>query len=906
MKSDRRIRLLTAVLMLAGSAGAGIGAAPTAFGAAGVPARGGAPQNPWVLSASAYRNADFTRMPFVGNGYLAQRLPAVGEGYQGNMGPSGYQLDQIPKQRTTTAIVAGIYNKGLSPSVPGAEYIASLPTWSTMNLGVGGQTLDAATDAARITRYRQTVDLRHGLVATSLRWTPRPGLATAVTFQVLANRERMHLGEVRVTITPSWTGRLTLAALLDGAGAQGIKATSRSADTHAHTASVELETPGAHDVVVETQRLVASAGVGVRAGRADLPSGDAATAGEDWTIPVRSGHTYVVTKYVGIATSNDTADPAGLAADTVESASAAGWDRLLARHEAAWAALWAPNVRVAAPALQAATNMSYYTLYSSIRAGLAWSIPPAGLTSQDYNGDIFWDADTWMFPTLLALHPELAESIVMFRFDTLRQAEANAKANGRQGAIWAWDNGPDEVCGDVGHPMCVGYEDHLENDIALAQWQYYEATGDKDWLRRYGYPVLRGIAEFWASRVTQGVDGEYHIDGVTGPDEYTEGVSDESATNAGAVVALRDATAAAGVIGAKPDPAWALIAGKIVVLTSPDGSHPEYAGYTDGTVKQADTILMTYPFGYVTDQAAASADLDRYMPVTDPGGPAMTASVESIVAAQLHKPGCLDYTLFQDSYLPYLVGPFDQFSETQGAPPLSGYGTGPAFDFATGAGGFLQTYVYGFAGLRWNADTLQLAPTLPPQLEPGITISGLHYQGRTVTIAVGATRTVVTLTAGAAVKLSTPQGTRLLTPRAPVVLPTERPDLTPTGDLARCQKVGASSAQPEDQPAAAVDGDPVTRWIAAGPASTFTVEPAVPAVVRHAHITWGATRPTAYTVAVESRDGAWHQVAAGAVPAAGPGLCVTWPPSRAAAVRFTFSGTAPASITDLTLGATAQ
>jgi trehalose/maltose hydrolase-like predicted phosphorylase len=857
--------------------------------------------DPWVLSSSTYDNGDFTRMPFVGNGYLGQRLPAIGEGYQGDMGPSGYQLDQIPKQRMTSALVAGVYNKGLTSSVPAMEYIASLPTWSTMTLGVAGQTLTPTTAASQVTGYQQSVDLRRGLVTTSLTWTPAQGMATSVSFEVLANRANMHLGQVRMTVTPNWTGTLSLSALLDGGSTQGINPISRAVDTAADTATVLLRTPGANTTVAETQKLVVDRGVTVSGRGTETPADNTATAGEDWSIPVTAGASYVVTKYVGISTSNDAGDPATVAANTVTSAAHTGWAPLLAQHVSSWAGLWAPNVTVAGDnALLAATNMSYYTLYSSVRAGLAWSIPPAGLTSQDYNGDIFWDADTWMFPTLLALHPELARSIVQFRADTIGQAEADAAANGYRGAIWAWDNGPDGACGDLGHPMCVGYEDHLESDIALAQWQYYEATGDTAWLRSDGYPVLRDVAEFWASRATLGSDGKYHINGVTGPDEYTAGVNDESATNAGAVIALRDATAAARVIGAAPDPGWTSIADLIAVPVDQDGSHPEYAGYTGETVKQADTVLMTYPFQYVTDPASVSADLNRYMPVTDPNGPAMTNSVESIIAAQAQQPGCLDYTLFQNSYQPYLNGPYDQFSETQGAPALSGGGTGPAFDFATGAGGFLQTYVYGFAGLRWNPTTLVLAPTLPPQLAGGVTITGLHYQGRTLTVAVGATNTTVTLNSGPAVALTTPNGSRQLTTGRPVTVPTARPDRDPTDDLARCQAVTTSSAASANPPSAAVDGNPVTNWAATDTTSTYQVTLAHPDTTSNAHISWGRTRPAGYTASVLTPSRNWQQVGSGTVPAVGD-LDIAWPAVTATAVRFAFSGGNPASITRLTV-----
>jgi hypothetical protein len=129
-----------------------------------------------------------------------------------------------------------------------------------------------------------------------------------------------------------------------------------------------------------------------------------------------------------------------VARNTVDDAVAIGWQRLLDAHTTQWAALWRRRVTVAGqPSVQNAVNSSFYLLYSSLRAGVNFSIPPAGLSSDNYAGLIFWDADTWMFPTLLALHPELARSIVMFRYDTIGAAEANARRPG----------------------PCANHEDHL-------------------------------------------------------------------------------------------------------------------------------------------------------------------------------------------------------------------------------------------------------------------------------------------------------------------------------------------------------------------------------------------------------------------------------------------------------------
>lgn len=875
---------VTAALTMTGALSAPTSQAQSATSAAAV--------DPWVPVSTAYAPDDYTQEPLVGNGYLAQRLPAVGAGFEGS-GALGQADWPLYNDRSTTAMVAGVYaTSGAS------DYISTLPTWSALSFGEDGQVLDPSVPADQISHYRQALDMSVGTVVTSFVWTPETGRSALVTYTVLANRDVMHLGQVQASITPLWTGNLSVTSLLDGAGAQRITATGRSVDTSSDTSTVELSTPGRNTAVAETARLIAGPGVRVSQRTAVEPVDDTAGAGEQWTVPVRSGSTYTFTKYVGISTSNDPGDPSAVAQTVVEQAAATGWHKLVSLSDRDWAALWAAQVTAQGqPSLQEAVVSAYYLLYASLRAGEDYSIPPSGLSSDNYGGEIFWDADTWMFPSLLALHPELAKSIVMFRYDTIAAAEANAASSGYRGGSWAWDNGPTGTCG--GLAGCSHYEDHLQSDIALAQWQYFEATGDTTWLRTYGFPVIKDIAEFWTSRVTAGSDGKYHIDDVTGPDEYTSGVDDESATNAGAIIALQDAVAAAKALHIAPDPSWSDVASNIYIATSPDGTHPEYAGYTGQSTKQADTVLMTYPFGYVTDNAVAAADLDRYIPVTDPGGPAMTASVEAVIAAQTQQPGCLDYTLFQDSYQPFVRGSYDQFNETQYLTPSGGQ-SNPAFDFATGAGGFLQTFTYGFAGVRWNPGALTLDPTLPPQLPGGIDITGLHYQGRTVNLHIGPGTTTVTLASGRPVTLSTPSGTRTLARGHTVTLRTARPDQSPTDNLARCQDASATSSGAVDQPAAAVDGSTATTWTATGTSSSYTVMLARSAETAHAGIVWGPTRPASYTVEVQTASGTWRQVADGSVPPTG-NLDATWTPVVGRAVRLGFAGGGDASIAELSV-----
>jgi trehalose/maltose hydrolase-like predicted phosphorylase len=53
-----------------------------------------------------------------------------------------------------------------------------------------------------------------------------------------------------------------------------------------------------------------------------------------------------------------------------------------------------------------------------------------GLSGLGYNGHVFWDADTWMFPALLLLHPELAKSMIDYRYNHLAEAKKNAFEHG--------------------------------------------------------------------------------------------------------------------------------------------------------------------------------------------------------------------------------------------------------------------------------------------------------------------------------------------------------------------------------------------------------------------------------------------------------------------------------------------
>jgi trehalose/maltose hydrolase-like predicted phosphorylase len=520
---------------------------------------------------------------------------------------------------------------------------------------------------------------------------------------------------------------------------------------------------------------------------------------------------------------------------------------------------------------------------------------------------IFWDSDVWMYPAMLATHPEIARAAVDYRFNTLKAAEHDAVANGYQGAFYPWTAGDDGFTGSDCYGTTTDTNDkitadpnfscsqelHLQADIAMSQWEYYEATGDKTWLQQHGWPVLQALAQFWVSKATPDPKGGYDITPIQPPDEYHTGVTNSAYTNAAAATALNDAIKAAGVLGQTPPAAWATVA-KGVTQTMPFNSslniYGEYAGYNGEQIKQADTVMLTYPLDFSMPSGVGLNDLNYYAPRTDLQGPAMTDAIHSIDASTLNAAGCSAYTYMLRSYEPFLRAPYDQFAETR---------TGPntGFNFLTGVGGFLQVFEYGFSGLRFTSTAVQLDPSLPPQL-PGITLNGLEWQGRVFTVAIGLQNTTVSLTSGPAMPIQTPGGAMTVAPGKPVTIPTRRPDQLSTNDLARCQPITASSWVPGNEPVAADDGSTATPWIPTSAQATLTVKLAKRANIKTVTVTRGSTASFSYNVETSTDGSTWTTV--GTAPASSTGTdTITFSPTQAQYVRLDFPGGTNAAVPDI-------
>jgi trehalose/maltose hydrolase-like predicted phosphorylase len=392
------------------------------------------------------------------------------------------------------------------------------------------------------------------------------------------------------------------------------------------------------------------------------------------------------------------------------------------------------------PEAQQVTHANLFYLLSSTYPGSTDSIPPMGLSSNIYGGHIFWDAEVWMMPALIVQHPDYAKPIIDYRFKLLGQAKKNAKMHGFAGAEYPWESA------DTGAEMApaeFAQERHITADVGWAAWQYYLWTGDKAYLAKEGWPVLSATAAYWVSRVSKGTGGKYHILKVLSPDETADVVNDDAYTNGVAQANLRAAVSAAKMLGQMPDPRWNTIADNLYFPADKSRGIPaENDAPMTGrfSAKQADTLLLIYPLDKPFDPQTAGKMLDFYSAHTIKNGPAMTASMQAIVAAKLGR-GQESLDQFHDSYRPFERGPWDAFSEKR---------TSSRVYFCTGMGGCLQSVLYGFAGLQVaeagekapgtkiasdGGITLYADPHLPPGWG-GLTVKGVAFHGKRYTVAV--------------------------------------------------------------------------------------------------------------------------------------------------------------------------
>ncbi len=651
--------------------------------------------------------------PFVGNGRIGVVIPALGIG-------------------ASYSYKAGLYEHG-----PGdVPRIVAIPAWNAVQIFDGQRWIgEGPAPVSAVRGYRQVLDMRTGTARTGYDWVSA-GRRTSVRVETFVSRADPHLTSIKLDLTPHQTGRLRVRFALAGWPAPRRLALAKIERADPAWKPADIWYPGR--MLVRSRESVREPH-GARLTLTSAPVGRttvlAEAAGVRWPMDLRTpvvhtvaggdsalveiafdasaGHTYSFSQVTSIVSSDEAPRPLEQASREVERARSRGFDRLAADNARAWLSRWETDIEIEGnPELQRVVRSMLFYLLSSADSGTRLGIPPMGLSSGGYYGHIFWDSDTWMFPSLLLTHPDIAHSLVAFRGRTLPAARENARKNGFRGAMYPWE--ADERGVETTPHFAVQNarsEIHVNGDVALAQWQYYQATGDSSWLASNGFPVIRETADFWVSRSTcDDSDERCHIENVVSVAEGLIGVTDDAYTNAVARKNLEIATAASKRIGKPADPRWALLASKLhLPYDSSSQFFRTYQGAPDSTLGWV-TPLLAYPLAVPMSPRAKRAQLEQAFANLMKEGPGamMGSTILAVGAAELNDRAMMD-SLLPYSYQKHMKGPFLMLSETP---------TNNAVNFVTGAGGFLQQVMFGWTGLRLGERGLE--PAFPPLLPSSV------------------------------------------------------------------------------------------------------------------------------------------------------------------------------------------
>ncbi|WP_308287555.1 glycoside hydrolase family 65 protein [Cryobacterium sp. 1639] len=516
--------------------------------------------DPWVVRFDGFDPAT--------EGYR-EALCTLGNGYWGTRGAA-------PEARTDAVhypgtYLAGVYNP-LSTEVhmgddePTAhvrddEHMVNAPNWLSLWFRTGGGSSSVGDfsapdtgwfhpESADLLDYSQELDLRRGLLTRVIRFRDARGHITRVHSRRFVSQSAPHVAVLETTfVAEDWSGPLTVRSAIDGRVANRNVAADRVlAHLHLMPRTTAELTRDSVLLEVETTRSGIHIAMAARTrayedGALLEPTRRFLTDGSRWVahevdLTLQQGVPLRVEKVVVVSTSRDRAVVSPSMAVATWLGRVPEPAELLAAHEREWQILWdefAVHLHSGTRQTLALNLNTFHVLQTvaKVDADLDAGVPARGLHGEGYRGHVFWD-EVFVYPVLTLRRPDLSRALLGYRYRRLGEARAAARAAGHEGARFPWQSGidgrdvtPTELFNPLSGrwmPDHSGRQHHVGLALAYSIWDFYQATGDVDYLIEQGAELLLEIARFFASLTEYDETADrYDIPGTMGPDEFHDG-----------------------------------------------------------------------------------------------------------------------------------------------------------------------------------------------------------------------------------------------------------------------------------------------------------------------------------------------------------------------------------------------
>jgi len=473
----------------------------------------------------------------LGNGYIATRgaaaeVTADQTHYPGTYLAGGYD-------RLTTKIAdRNVEN----------EDLVNLPNWLPLTFRIEGEPwFDLSL--VEILSYKQQLDLKKGMLVRTLCFQGEKGRVTTMVNRRIVHMALPHLAAIQTKIiAENWSGNVEILSAIDGrvinAGVERYKAlNSRHIEVKSATrvgddiSVLEVETVQSKLRIIEAARTRAyEEGTLLQPNKEIIQ--ERGYIASTFTIKVEQETEYLLEKVVSIYTSKDKGiSECSLQAKNTLS-QAGSFDQLCESHQCVWKNVWRDfeiNYEPKSGKQNVGTVVHLYMFHvlqtlSRHTADLDVGVPARGLHGEAYRGHIFWD-ELFVFPLLNFHMPVITKSLLLYRYRRLPAARVAAREKGFTGAMFPWQSGSsgrEETQQVHLNPKSGRWisdnsllQRHVNHAIAYNVWQYFQVTGDKEFLCLYGAEMVLDIARFLASLATYNEQKrKYEILHVMGPDEY--------------------------------------------------------------------------------------------------------------------------------------------------------------------------------------------------------------------------------------------------------------------------------------------------------------------------------------------------------------------------------------------------
>jgi alpha,alpha-trehalose phosphorylase len=406
----------------------------------------------------------------------------------------------------------------------------------------------------QVMAHHRELDLRSGILERNVDWRSPAGQAIRIRTRRIVSFTQRSIAAICYDVTPlEQSARLILQSeLVANEDLPIISGDPRVAA--ALSAPLEPEEDLAGDSVALLVHTTRSSRLRLAAGMQHVVEGPTNTevnteSRPDWArttvaCVLEPGERLRVIKFIGYGWSSERSRPAlrDQVYAALTGAKFAGWNGLLKSQRAFLDEFWdAADVVVEGdPEVQQAVRFGlFHVLQAGARAERR-PIASKGLTGPGYDGHVFWDTEMFALPLLTYTKPEAAADVLRWRHSTLDMAKERAALLGLTGAAFPWRTIRGQECSAYWPAGTAAF--HIGADIADAVLRYLNATDDDVFAREVGVELLVETARLWRSLGHHDRHGRFHIDGVTGPDEYSAIADDNTYTN---LMAARNLVAAA-------------------------------------------------------------------------------------------------------------------------------------------------------------------------------------------------------------------------------------------------------------------------------------------------------------------------------------------------------------------------